>query len=76
MMVRKGFYIVQIIVLSMMVSCSDSENTSDQKSLQETQDKIAQEAADYINVPLDKAKQASELANRHVERIKEAETQE
>jgi len=40
------------------VSCSDSEDTSEKGSLKETQDKIAEEAVDYIKVPLDKAKEA------------------
>ena len=75
MMVRTGFYLLQIIVLSLTVSCSDSEETSEKGSLKETQDKIAQEAVDYIKVPLDKAKEASELANRHTQQVKEAEDQ-
>jgi hypothetical protein len=75
MMVRTGFYLLQIIVLSLTVSCSDSEDTSEKGSLKETQDKIAQEAVDYIKVPLDKAKEASELANRHTQQVKEAENQ-
>ena len=75
MMVRTGFYLLQIIVLSLTVSCSDSEDTSEKRSLKETQDKIAQEAADYIKVPLDKAKEASEFANRHTQQVKEAENQ-
>ncbi|MFT5729971.1 MAG: hypothetical protein ACI8PB_004144 [Desulforhopalus sp.] len=75
MMVRTGFYLLQIIVLSLTVSCSDSEDTSEKRSLKETQDKIAQEAVDYIKVPLDKAKEARELANRHTQQVKEAENQ-
>ena len=75
MMVRTGFYLLQIIVLSLTVSCSDSEDTSDKGSLKETQDKIAQEAVDYIKGPLDKAKEASELTNRHTQQVKEAENQ-
>jgi len=75
MMVRTGFYLLQIIVLSLTVSCSDSEDTSDKGSLKETQDKIAQEAVDYIKGPLDKAKEASELANRHTQQVKDAENQ-
>lgn len=75
MMVRTGFYLLQIIVLFLTVSCSDSEDTSEKGSLKETQDKIAQEAVDYIKVPLDKAKEARELANRHTQKVKEAENQ-
>ncbi len=75
MMERTGFYLLQIIVLSLTVSCSDHEDTSDKGGLKETQDKIAQEAVDYIKGPLDKAKEASELANRHNQQVKEAENQ-
>jgi len=64
MMIKTGFYLLQIIVLSLIVSCSgsDSEDTSEKGSLKKTQDKIAQEAVDYIKVPLDKAKEARSLS--------------
>lgn len=76
MIVRTGFYILQIVVLSLVVSCSDPEETSEKGSIKETQDKIAQEAVDYIKDPLDKAKEAAELANQQTQRVKDAETQE
>ncbi|BHH83776.1 hypothetical protein LA52FAK_20650 [Desulforhopalus sp. 52FAK] len=59
-----------------MVSCSGPEDTGEKGSLKETQDKIAQEAVDYIKDPLDKAKETAELANQHTQQVKDAETQE
>ena len=68
MMIKTGFYLLQIIVLSLIVSCSgsDSEDTSEKGSLKKTQDKIAQEAVDYIKVPLDKAKEARTAYYPHI----------
>ncbi|MFT5700629.1 MAG: hypothetical protein ACI8ZB_003510 [Desulforhopalus sp.] len=70
MMVRTGFYILQIIVLFLLVSCLFPGDTSEKGSLKETQDKIAQEGVDYIKDPMDKAKQVAELVTQHTQNLK------
>ena len=66
------FVISQITLLLLIISCSNSEESSEQGVIKETQEKIAQEAVDYIKVPLDQAKAASELANEHTRQLEEA----
>ncbi len=54
------------------LSCSNSEDSNEKSVIKETQDKIAQEAINYIKVPLDQAKEAGKLANEHNRQIEEA----
>lgn len=71
-MTRIGFIISQIAVLFLTVSCSSSEDFNETGVIKETQDRIAQEAIDYIKGPINQAKTASKLANEHNRQIEKA----
>lgn len=70
------FVISQLAILLLTFSCSNSEDSNEKGVIKETQDKIAQEAINYIKVPLDQAKVAAELANERTHQIEEAQKQE
>jgi hypothetical protein len=70
------FVISQIAILLLAISCSNSEDSNEKGVIKEKQDKIAQEMVDYIQVPLEQAKAASELANEHNRQIEEAQQKE
>lgn len=66
----------QVAILLLTLSCSNSEDSKEKGVIKETQDKIAQDAVNYIKDPLDQAKAASKLANEHTRQIEEAQKQE
>ncbi len=66
------FVVSQVAILLLTLSCSNSEDSNEKGVIKETQDKIAQEAINYIKVPLDQAKEAGKLANEHNRQIEEA----
>jgi PBP1b-binding outer membrane lipoprotein LpoB len=72
---RIYFTILLAAILLLTISCSNSEDPNEKGTLKETQDKIAQDAVNNIKVPLDKAKNASKLANEKTRQIKEVQQQ-
>lgn len=69
---RRGFIVLQLVILSLTISCSNSEDPGEKGVIKKTQDKIAQDAVDYIKSPIDQAKAASKLANEHTRQVEEA----
>lgn len=69
------FAISQMAILLMTISCSNSEDSGEKGVVKETQDKIAQDAVNYIKDPLEQAKAASKLANEHARQVEEGVTQ-
>ncbi len=61
-MIRWMVLISQIVVLSLMVSCSGSD---EDKSIQERQEQIGHDAADAIKAPMEKAKNVQGLVDKH-----------
>ncbi|MBW2683105.1 MAG: hypothetical protein JRC69_06025 [Deltaproteobacteria bacterium] len=53
-------------------SCSSSEDQEKQTGIEQTTEKIAQEAIDYIKTPIDQAKMAKELSESHNRMVEDA----
>jgi hypothetical protein len=69
------FVTSQVAILLLTISCSNSENSTEKDVVKETQDRIAEDAINYIKDPLDQAKTASKLANEHTRQIEETQQQ-
>jgi len=64
--------ILQIAVLSLAVSCSNSEESDEGNVINKTTDKIAHDAVDAIKKPINKAENVQELSNDRSQKIKKA----
>ncbi len=60
-----------ILFLLMFSACSNSDEPSEKGPIEQTTDKIAQEAVRSIKTPIDKAKLAKELSEQHNTAIRE-----
>ncbi len=67
---------MQIAVLSLTLSCSDSEESDERDVIEKTTDKIASEAVDAIKKPIKQAENVQMLSNDRNQEIKESAKQE
>ena len=58
------------LVLAMLSACSNSEEQAEKGQIEQTTDKIAQEAVKSIKTPIDKATLAKELTEQHNSAVK------
>ncbi len=56
-------------------SCSNSEEQKEPTIIEQSTEKIAQEAIDYIKTPIDQAKLAKEISESHNRMVEEAANQ-
>ncbi len=56
------FLVLQLIFLSLVISCSDSDEKS---SVEEKQEQIGHDAADAIKAPMDKASDVQAVVDKH-----------
>lgn len=73
---RTCFVLLQTAIIALAVSCSNTDESDEKSSVEKTTDKIAQDAVDMINKPINEAKQIENLGNDHALRLKEAANQE
>ncbi len=73
---RISLIILQIAILFLTISCSNSEDSNEKGVVQEKQDEIAQEAIDYIKNPIDQAKAVSKIADDRARQLEETKKQE
>lgn len=73
---KTGLIILQAAVLSLIISCSNSEDSNETTGIKEAQDRIAQKAIDSIQGPIDQAKKAGEVANEYNRQIEQAQQKE
>lgn len=62
--------IFSALVLAMLSACSSSEEQAETGKIEQTTDKIAQEAIKSIRTPIDKATLAKELTEQHNSAVK------
>ncbi len=74
--IKPYIIVLQVVVLSLIISCSNNEESEEKNVIKKTTDKIAHEAVEMINNPIDKAKNVEELSNDHNHELKEATKQE
>ena len=60
------------LTLLLLCSCSNSEDSEDKNSIKEQTDKVAQEAVEYIQTPIDQAKLAVEKLNIRNEAVEKS----
>ena len=60
----------------LLLSCSNSDESSEKDIIERTTDKIAQDAANMIKTPINKAKHVENLSSDHTGKLKEAAKQE
>ncbi len=70
------FTVLQIVALSLTISCSNSEDSEEKNVIKKTTDKIAQGAVESIKKPINKANNVEVLSNDRAREIKEATKQE
>ncbi len=63
MLIRKIIW--SFIFLFLFSACSNSDEPAEKGRIEQTTDKIAQEAVQSIKTPIDKAKIAQELSEQH-----------
>lgn len=54
-----------ILIICMFSACSNSEEPTEKGHIEQTTDKIAQEAVQSMKAPIDKANLAKELTEQH-----------
>jgi len=72
MLLKIGQTLLLALLLLMFSSCSSSEEDESKGAIEQTTDKIAQEAVARIKDPLDQAKLARELTEAHNQATEEA----
>ena len=70
------FILVQMAALLLLLSCSNSDESSDKDIIERTTDKIAQDATSMIKNPINEAKHVEILSSDHAGKLKEAAKQE
>jgi len=65
------YVILSLAVLLLTTSCSDSKEQGEENVIKETQDKVARDMTNSIKDPIDKAKSAGELINKHNHDVEE-----
>ncbi len=73
---RRGLIIFAALPFFMISSCSDSEKEQTVPLIEQTTERIAQEAVDRIQTPIEKANLAKELQERHNLDVQQATEQE
>ncbi len=68
--------ILQIAVLLLTFSCSNSEEPEERNGIKKTTDKIAHDAVDAMKKPINSAENVQLLSNDRTQEIKEAAEQE
>jgi hypothetical protein len=68
--------ILQVVLLALIISCSNTEESDEKNAINKTTDKIAHDAVDAIKKPINKAKNVEVLTNDRTREIKEAAKQE
>ena len=61
-----------LVVLLVMTSCSSSEEQEEAGIIEQTTEKIAQEAVKAIKTPIEQAKLAKELQESHNNQVQDA----
>ena len=64
--------ILLLVVLLVMTSCSSSEEQEETGIIEQTTEKIAQEAIKAIKTPIEQAKLAKELQESHNSQVQDA----
>ena len=73
----KAFFLLLLTAAMLLaVSCSNTDESNEKNSIEKTTDKIAQDAVDMINNPINEAKQIENLGNDHARKLEEAARQE
>ncbi|MFT5700289.1 MAG: hypothetical protein ACI8ZB_003161 [Desulforhopalus sp.] len=65
------FVITQVAVLSLIISCSSSEDPGEKSVLKEKQDQITEKVTTSIKTPIEKAEMVNELMNERIQQIEE-----
>ncbi|MBT8360823.1 MAG: hypothetical protein HKP41_05870 [Desulfobacterales bacterium] len=77
MNIRKScITILQIVALSLTISCSNTEESDEKNVIKKTKNKIAHDAVDMIKTPINKAKNVEDLSNNRTREFKQAAKQE
>ena len=71
-----SFTVLQVIALSLTISCSNSEKPDEKNVIEKTTNKIALDAVETINKPINKAKNIELLSTDHTREIEAAAKQE
>ncbi len=64
--------VLLLVVIFMITSCSSSDEQEEAGIIEQTTDKIAQEAVKAIKTPIEQAKLAKELQESHNSQVQEA----
>ena len=64
--------VLLVVLFLVMTSCSSTEEKEEAGIIEQTTDKIAQEAVKAIKTPIEQAKLAKELQERHNSQVQEA----
>ena len=64
-----------MVILFLMISCSSGEDSNEKGVIEETTDKIAQEATDMIKKPINQAKGVAEIANDRTSQFEDVKKQ-
>ena len=70
------FVLLQIAALSLLLSCSNTDESNEKDIIERTTDKIAHDASNMIKNPINKAKHVENLNSDHASTLKEATKQE
>jgi len=64
--------LLSVVCLLMLLSCSSSDDKEETGIIEKTTDKIAQDAIRSIKTPIEQAKLAKEIQDKHNQRVQEA----
>ena len=70
------FILLQMAAVFLLLSCSNSDESSEKDIIERTTDKIAQDATNMIKNPINKAKHLENLSSDHTGKLEEAAKQE
>lgn len=73
---KSFFILLQMAAVFLLLSCSNSDESSEKDIIERTTDKIAQDATNMIKNPINKAKQLENLSSDHTGKLEEAAKQE
>ncbi len=65
------FAISQVVILLLVIACSDSEDSRKKGVVEKTQDKISQDAVNSIKDPLEQANMAKKIADERTRQTEE-----
>lgn len=64
--------LLSVVCLLMLLSCSSSDDQEETGIIEKTTDKIAQDAIKSIKTPIEQAKLAKEIQDKHNRNVQEA----